>query len=73
MPYEQEKRMQEKLLHTDKLVALGTLTASVAHEVNTPNQAIMMSARTMSNVWDSIFPIRNNFAAASVSGNTRTG
>lgn len=40
-----------RLYHTDKLVSLGTLTAGVAHEINNPNNAILLTSQTLGNIW----------------------
>ncbi len=37
------KKMEEQLIHTEKLAALGRLAASLAHEINNPLQAIRSS------------------------------
>ena len=35
------KRLHDQLLHADRLVALGTLTASIVHEINNPLAYVM--------------------------------
>jgi len=37
---EQVRQLEERLLHADRLVALGELTAGIAHEINQPLTAI---------------------------------
>ena len=49
--------MQDKLVNTEKLVALGKLIAGVAHEINTPLGAIRSSAGTIVN--DLNFVLKN--------------
>lgn len=38
-----QKRMQEKLIQSERLAATGKLAASIAHEINNPLQGIMAS------------------------------
>ncbi len=55
---EEELRMQqEQLVHADKLVALGTLTAGVAHEINNPNNAILLASQTNEDALAKIVPM----------------
>ncbi len=44
---EQENINQAKLLHKDKLISLGRLSASVVHEINNPLAGILNYARLM--------------------------
>jgi two-component system NtrC family sensor kinase len=44
-----EKRLQAQLVQTEKLAALGRLTASLAHEVNNPLQALRSGLRLLLN------------------------
>jgi two-component system NtrC family sensor kinase len=37
------REMEQRLIHTEKLAALGRLTASLAHEINNPLQALRSS------------------------------
>jgi PAS domain S-box-containing protein len=41
------KRLVEHLIETSKAISLGTLTAGIAHEMNTPLQVITGSAETL--------------------------
>lgn len=51
---EETKRMQTKLLQTNKMAALGTLSSGIAHEINNPVNFILSNAQMVNDTWKDI-------------------
>jgi PAS domain S-box-containing protein len=58
---EEAKIHQQQLMQAGKMVALGTLVSSVAHEVNNPNNSIMLNAPLLKEVWQHVLPILDQY------------
>ena len=59
---EEEARVhQQQLMHAGKMVALGTLVSSVAHEINNPNNFIMLNAPLLKETWQHVLAILDEY------------
>jgi len=54
---------QEQLYQAQKMKALGTLVAGVAHEINNPINLIMLNIPLLQKVWHDFLPILKQYAA----------
>jgi len=59
---EKNRKMQERLRQVDKMAAIGTLASGIAHEINNPNNFILVNAQFISDVWPDINQILTNYA-----------
>lgn len=57
-----EERRQQ-LMQADKLASLGILVQGVAHEINNPNNFILLNAKFLSRGWREVKPILDEYAA----------
>ncbi|MBF0482258.1 MAG: PAS domain S-box protein, partial [Desulfovibrionaceae bacterium] len=53
----EHKIAEERVFQAGRLVSLGTLVSGVAHEVNNPNNFIMLNAPLLAAIWDKALPV----------------
>lgn len=58
---EEARLIQAKLIHTNKMTSLGVLVASIAHEINNPNNYIMTNSELLAKVCRDIHPILQEY------------
>jgi signal transduction histidine kinase/CheY-like chemotaxis protein len=59
---EQLRLSQEQLYQAQKMKALGTLVAGVAHEINNPINLVMLNLPLLRKIWEDIHPILASYA-----------
>jgi len=52
---------KRQLIQADKMASLGILIAGIAHEINNPNNFILLNARLFTKIWADVFPILEKY------------
>jgi len=48
---------RDQLYHAEKLASLGAVVAGVAHEINNPNNSLLLDAQLNEKAWNAVLPI----------------
>ncbi|MCK4888704.1 MAG: GHKL domain-containing protein, partial [Candidatus Aminicenantes bacterium] len=62
---DESEKQKEHLRHADRMISLGILVSGVAHEINNPNNAIILNSSFLKRSYKDIIPILDNYYSKS--------
>jgi len=54
-------KQQQQLVQADKMANLGIMVSGVAHEINNPNNYILLNGKIVSRMWNDIAPVLEDY------------
>jgi signal transduction histidine kinase len=61
---EQSRQQQRLLIQADKMASLGVLVSGIAHEINNPNNLVMLNSDLVSRIIHDVMPALDEFHAS---------
>jgi len=55
------KVQQRQLIQADKMATLGIMVSGVAHEINNPNNYILLNGKIVSRTWNDVLPVLEDY------------
>ncbi len=55
------RQIERELIQADKMISLGVLVSGMAHEINNPNNFIMLNGHLLREAWESIVPVLKRY------------
>lgn len=68
MDISDQKLAESRVMHADRLLSLGSLVSEVAHEINNPNNFIMLNAPLLMDIWWRLVPVLERLPEEDVAG-----
>lgn len=60
---DQVRAHRERLAQAEKMASLGTLVSGVAHEINNPNNAILLGTQLHKRIWKGLGPVLDDYVS----------